>query len=854
MKKIVFFVLLISVLAINIFIRLSTAFLPDTERLARNIVYSQLSTDAVRAVNEKYKDLPEESKQRAIGNLINLWKKESPLYISERIKAKRQELKSNWQDDKGHTFLLECDPYHWLRLGMNLDKNGKLVDKFINGKYYDSFMLAPAGMEAKCSLHKNLHVYLNYYTYKFLQLFNKAIDLTQVFFYNPVFFMSISLIVVFLFCFSITGEVVNIAGFFASMALGFAPVFIQRSMAGWSDTDPYVVLFSLLIVWFFYLSIKKEASSKKSLIFCILGGLCVGLFAFTWDGWWYIFYLIVLSGIYYSFNLYIISKSEKEKVDFKRPLKIITLFALVSLLAILVIAGRDEFKDLYSEPVRVLFAKGYLQSQFWPNTFLTVQELGMGDINVIGRDIGGVSILFLGLIGIFILLVNKKSQDYRKKQFMAFMLFFWTLIIIYVSIKATRFSLLLIIPVSIGFGLFMQMIYESFGRLVKRITSNVIPTVALLAAFLIFALFFVFNFDNILRYRKTAPFINRSWWVVLNQIKDKTEPGAIINSWWDYGHWFKAIAQRPVIFDGATQNTPMAYWIGRAFSTDSEEEAFGILRMLNSGSNKAFDALEKIGFDKFKCLDILNNIILLNRNDAGEFLKKYIKNGSKINELLDYTHNPRPAYFIVEPSLAYKIWAISFLGGWDFKKADIYKKFKELKKKEFLDYLANQYRYKAYEAAGLYDTLVLLNTQDALDWISQKYKYYNESSLDRREANQLFFSNGFIVDLSNYSVHFNDYNQGVWSIPKSIFYFEKDSLKEITFANSNMDSSVLLLKQGDDKYRLMLLDGKIAKSVFTRLYFLKGMGLKYFKPFISRTIKAPSEYIIVYKIDWNQNK
>src|SRR3989338_11276531 len=84
-----------------------------------------------------------------------------------------------------------------------------------------------------------------------------------------------------------------------------------------------------------------------------------------------------------------------------------------------------------------------------------------------------------------------------------------------------------------------------------------------------------------------APIINDAWHNSLISIRDNSNKTAIITSWWDFGHHFKALAERPVTFDGTTQGSPQAHWVGQILRTDDEELAVGILRMLDCGGNNA---------------------------------------------------------------------------------------------------------------------------------------------------------------------------------------------------------------------------------------------------------------------------
>ncbi len=849
MKKYAPLILLVIALGANVFLRVSTAFLPSLDDQARQFAINEINNAAKKQVDEQFKDMPDQAKFKVKEDLAKAWQKEQKKYFKELIKNKQKELKSEFQDEQGQTFLLELDPYHWFRLVKNFESIGKVGDKVIKGVEYDSFMLAPEGMEAGVSLHKNFHVYLSAFLFKIIKFFNRDIALTHFVFYIPVFISTLALIVLFLLCLSLSSSGLNIAGFLAVMSLGLAPMFLQRSLGGWFDTDPYVVLFSLLSVWIFYLSIRQKTPLKRVIILSVVSGIIIGLFSFTWDGWWYIFDLLILSALYYLLNLCILKKDTHKKIEIRLPLVSLISFILSSLVFAVIFSGQEVARHFITGPIKLFAAKDYLGAQFWPNTFLTVGELRKVGMLDIFESIGGVVVLLSALFYLLFILADKKSKDYASRQFIGFLFIFWIAVMLYVSSNAIRFSLLLAVPAAVCFGLFWEKVFDYLSRLIGRLWKMPKIKEALIAVFVI--LFLLFAFDKALTVSETEPLMNKSWWRVLNEIKIQTPKSAILNSWWDYGHWFKAIAERRVIFDGATQNTPMSYWMGRVFLTDNETEATGILRMLNSGSNKAFEELEKLGFDKSKCMSILNEIIMVKRKDAEAILTKYVSKKEDRDRVLMYTHNPNPAYFIVEPSLMPKMAAISFLGGWDFKKADIYNAFQKYKKDDFIDYLIKRQNYAKEEALKLYNNLVFLNKEDALAWISPKYKYHRQSVNYIKDNNVLFFDNNFVVDLSNYHAYFNNMQTGKWGIPKSIFYLEAGALKEVALPGNDSSVSFLLLKDKED-YKLVVLDGVLARSMLTRMYFLKGEGLKNFTPLIKEELKDSRGRIIVYKIEWDK--
>lgn len=53
--------------------------------------------------------------------------------------------------------------------------------------------------------------------------------------------------------------------------------------------------------------------------------------------------------------------------------------------------------------------------------------------------------------------------------------------------------------------------------------------------------------------QQSGTVLSPNWWVALNWIKNNTATNAVIATYWDPGHFITGIANRPVVFDGASQ-------------------------------------------------------------------------------------------------------------------------------------------------------------------------------------------------------------------------------------------------------------------------------------------------------------
>src|SRR3989338_2834434 len=242
-----------------------------------------------------------------------------------------------------------------------------------------------------------------------------------------------------------------------------------------------------------------------------------------------------------------------------------------------------------------------------------------------------------------------------------------------------RFSLLLVPAFSIVFGIALGFIYKYLSRLIItefKINKVIVKTTVII----ILGLLIIGPWASSKAIaRNSIPMVNDAWFNSLTKIKVESKPDAIINSWWDFGHWFKFWGDRAVTFDGTSQNTPPAHWVGKVLLTDDEKLAVGILRMLDCGSREGFIAISKLTNDDAEAIDIMYDIMPLSREEARKALEDKFKE-EDAEKILNLTHcNPPEDYFITSEDMVGKSGVWAHFGSWDFDRALIYNM---LKKKE----------------------------------------------------------------------------------------------------------------------------------------------------------------------------
>lgn len=154
-------------------------------------------------------------------------------------------------------------------------------------------------------------------------------------------------------------------------------------------------------------------------------------------------------------------------------------------------------------------------------------------------------------------------------------------------------------------------------------------------------------------------------------INNNTSENTVITSWWDFGHLFAAVAERPVTFDGGSQNSPRAYWVGKAMLTSNETLSAGIFKMLATSGDDAYLTLDNYTNDSGKSAEILTQTLGVDRESALEIMTtEYNLTVEQSRDVLQYSHpeNPSPSVFVASADMLGKSGWWAYFGSWDFNK------------------------------------------------------------------------------------------------------------------------------------------------------------------------------------------
>ena len=411
------------------------------------------------------------------------------------------------------------------------------------------------------------------------------------------------------------------------------------------------------------------------------------------------------------------------------PLSVLVTYLLSTAVFVSIFTSFDQLIRVVLLPFQFLSLKAVAVTSYWSNIRTTVAELNVVSLsNVIGQ-LGGRLLFTLALAGILLMLFKKDHEGKRNPQF-AFLFALWLAASLFATTKGVRFILQATPIVAITLGSFLGLSWAYASGWISRELKFNLPVTKVLV-FLLLALLLIQPMkDGYSQAFHSAPSMNDAWYNTLSKIRNEAPKDIVITSWWDFGHWFKAVADLPVTFDGGTQTNWGAYWVGKSLLTDDEKNSVGIVRMLNCGQNEAFKELNKIIADVPETIELLNIIVAQDKGAAIKTLQKYDLSSEDIKAVMRYTHCDAPEdYYITSEDMIGKAGVWGHFGSWDFKKAVMYLHTKNLEQSDAISKLMANLSVSETTAKQYYTEI---KTTSADNWIAP-YRIYVRSAGMRKK-------------------------------------------------------------------------------------------------------------------------
>mgnify|MGYP000988641236 CR=1 FL=1 len=559
--------------------------------------------------------------------------------------------RAQYQDQNGLPYMYDMDSYYNYRLTSNFINHGYLGDTIVNGTEYDVYSSFPQGLPMN---YPPLLIYLTATIFYILNLFFE-IPLIYVCYWLIACIAPITGVIAYLFVSRINNKY---GAFIAGLLTVVAPFYFFRTIPSWFDTDIFIILFSLLILWVLYEATRTD-KNYKIVLYSILAGIITALFSLSWNGWALIFYIIIFSFfVYFMCSIFL-------KLKITNSLKVFVVFVSVVLFLVFVlgVANLDS----------LLFPFNFVESSStsnWPNIYLSVDELRTPSIIdiIIGTGPYLLGLGILGLICIPIYLKKKETNEFLNQLnwFFYIFLLIWILVGVFSLIKGIRFILILLPPLIVTSGIMTGLLLDFLSKS-KMKDKKLFISLFFMILILIPSVMMVYDFNTKTKLMDDEMYDTGIW------INKNTSNNTIIVSDWVYGHFFTAFSKRPVLIDGGTQNSPRTYFIYRAFATDNETLSVGIFRMLTNSGDLGYLTLNGYTGNTKETVEILNDILGVDNSTAKEVLvKKYEFTDEMADNVLKYTHPATENSYVLvtyDNMIKNGHWVFNF-GNWDFVNND----------------------------------------------------------------------------------------------------------------------------------------------------------------------------------------
>lgn len=452
-------------------------------------------------------------------------------------------------------------------------------------------------------------------------------------------------------------------------------------------------------------------------------------------------------------------------------------------------------------------------------------------------------------LALFSSLMNHRLDN---KVFIVTLLTIWVMGTIYMSLNGVRFILLLApaFAVSFGYGLYYisrfitEFISNEFVNKHKEKKDPNGMTGLIAVSVLFFVLFIPIAQGAISISKGTTPNFDDAWYSTMYKIQNNSQEDAIITSWWDFGHFFAAISKRGVTFDGGSQTTPQAHWVGKLLLENDEQVSKDILKMLVCGGNNAFDYILKTTEDNtngVKTNQLIYSTFGKSDEEKIQLLndyKYYDFTSDEIDEVMSRLscENPPENFLITSEDMVGKAAVWAHWGMWDFTKKYVYDNYQSKTPQEI--------------ATELDGNLTLVEQYvNELNAIDQRSQSENIKRMDL--VNQWFApypsyipiqgSYTYPCSITNTSINCqNGVSVNVATGEVSSQFGDQVTFNDLVYPTSA--GTLQVVDQGDGEvdvvlipsssgYNVLLAQAPLGNSLFTKLFYLDGYGTTGFEKF-----------------------
>ncbi len=770
--------LLIGAMALVGWVRLLPLALGGAESRAAVRLHERITAEVNAQVPA---DIPQ--RRATIDQTVSEWIKEHPdeyqKWDREMVDRLASEFRYTGDDGREYVFLGDYDSYHWLRMARNYLHTGTTCDRVVDGVCRDTYTNAQVGRTNV--YHRSLHIAAIIALNRLIALFRPGFPIPAGSFLVPVLIGMLGVLPAFAIGRRVAG---NLGGLCAAIVVGLNPLFLMRSLGSddnvWNVVLPLFMVWALIEASAARSSRRSIAYAMLGAVFAGLHAASWSGWPFTYG----VLMIALLANLLFESIKLALRKARAEtssRAGVRRAAVVVAVFYFSAWITTS-LAGASYFATarsiagpisaaLHIHPARPNVVVGTPASppreRVWPGSLSIVAELKSSDP---ARWMGGEWVLLAGGLGLLLLaLPNRRwrwwefalligaaglyrhgltasftnnwqlpaligapiavailidlmpNADPREEdRSAALIVTAWFCAALYVGFSAERFLMLLAAPFAIAFGAIPGRTHRWIDRLIReRQTRYAAPVSA--AVFVVLAAWIIVPAEaGYLEARNYMPVINQAWWTTLQDLREQSPPNAIINAWWDYGYWIKYAAERRVAADGGSLSTHIPYWLSRALLAPNDNQAVGVLRMLDCGSDAtpepegkmgAYGKLIAQGLDPVAAQSMVQEIAGLDLAAARERLALAGLSEAAQTSVLASSHcDAPPAYLILSTKMEHSKWAE--LGDWDFRRAYAYQNDRSIPEAAAVDDLAARFGMPPADARALFQQVRGLHSQE----------------------------------------------------------------------------------------------------------------------------------------------
>ncbi|MFP4402038.1 MAG: STT3 domain-containing protein [Candidatus Nanoarchaeia archaeon] len=452
------------------------------------------------------------------------------------------------------------------------------------------------------------------------------------------------------------------------------------------------------------------------------------------------------------------------------------------------------------------------------------------------------------LLGVYAITRNDSYSNIQHHElFFISLLLIWFAGGIFMSLNGVRFILLLgpafIFVIVYGLYKIIEQAVELLRLEFKNM--NALKAQTIMSVFVLFISLLMLSGQINQAYAQTSsntPNFDDSWFELMDYVQENTSEDTIINSWWDFGHFFAAIGNRGVTFDGASQGTPASYWTGNWLLTSDETRAVNILQMLSCSLNQGFEYADSIiddnsqGVKSFHLIDELMN--LEDEEEMREYLENYEEHNftqDEIDKLLSLIHceEPRPMSLITSEDMVQKAGVWGHWGSWNATQKYILDNYNKISIEEMSENLS-------LDASTVEESV---NELEAIDsrarnfdvskndlqnqWLAPYPSYLSQPIECQIENDIVNCQNQLQINLSDQD---NITTQGQITSDFDVSRIIIPSTNDLsTFEINDKQELDVLVIPDENTAQILISQYPLGTSMFTRLFYLDGFGTSQFE-------------------------